>query len=210
MVRARIHCVRTPCHNGRSHPVRRIRSEHGSQEAEHEPCAAHHRNLDRPGGIHPGLRLHSEMAAGKYQISWNQIDVFFPMNARQMPPQQPMQQEPYAYQPYQPNTMANTATVDVSKWNWGAFALYPIWGFFNGCWWAFLIAMFLWWLSPIPNIIFGVYGTRWAWQNKTWSSAADFMSTQHSWGIAGIIVFAINILSILGVFIFYAALLSAL
>jgi hypothetical protein len=36
------------------------------------------------------------------------------------------------------------------------------------------------------------------------------MSTQHSWGIAGIIVFAINILSILGVFIFYAALLSAL
>ena len=152
----------------------------------------------------------SIMAAGKYQISWNQIDVFFPMNARQMPPQQPMQQEPYAYQTYQPNTMANTATVDVSKWNWGAFALYPIWGFFNGCWWAFLIAMFLWWLSPIPNIIFGVYGTRWAWQNKTWSSAADFMSTQHSWGIAGIIVFAINILSILGVFIFYAALLSAL
>ena len=149
--------------------------------------------------IHRGDAI---MLAGKYQISWNQIDVFFPQTyqpARPMQqPQNPMYQEPQAPMP------------DLSKWNWGAFALYPIWGFFNGCWWAFLIAMFLWWIPLIPNIIFGVYGTRWAWENRTWSSAADFESTQHSWGIAGIVIVVINLISLFCICFFYAALFSAL
>lgn len=143
------------------------------------------------------------MVAGKYQIGWNQIEVYFPSNQRQMPPQQPVYQERVAVGP-------DTSELNLSKWNWGAFSLYPIWGLFNGCWWGLLIGIFLGCFWPIPNIIFGVCGTRWAWENKTWRSAEDFMGTQHSWDIAGIIIFVIQMLSVAGTFFFYAALLSAL
>lgn len=144
------------------------------------------------------------MVAGRYQISWNQIDVFFAAGRTQMAPQQPMHQSPI----HIPTDESDS--LNLSKWNWGAFSLYPLWGFFNGCWWAFLIGFFLGWLFPIPNIIFGVYGTRWAWENRRWRSAADFMETQHGWSIAGIIIFVINMLFFVGVLFFYAALISAL
>lgn len=153
------------------------------------------------------------MVAGKYQISWNQIDVYFPGRPQQqMAPQQSFQQ-PFQQSYQQPAMQAPVDegdSLNLSKWNWGAFSLYPLWGFFNGCWWAFLIGFFVGWLFPIPNIIFGVYGTRWAWQNRSWRSAADFMATQHGWDIAGIIIFVLDVLAFLSVFLFYAALISAL
>ena len=45
------------------------------------------------------------------------------------------------------------------KWNWGAAGLYPIWGLFNGCWWAALCLLAGWISFPIANVIFGVYGS---------------------------------------------------
>lgn len=142
------------------------------------------------------------MIAGQYQISWTQIDQFFPPQAQQQAFQDP-QTPAYSTTPH--NATPNNLAPDLSKWNWGAFGLYPIWGFFNGCWWAFFVGMLAallwffvpfigWLLYPIPNVIFGVYGTRWAWDNGTWMGTDDFLRTQHSWGIAGIIVFAINAL----------------
>ena len=98
--------------------------------------------------------------------------------------------------------------VDLHKWSWGAFGLYGIWGFFNGCWWAFLVAIFLGsWIPLIPNIIFGIYGTRWAWENKRWDSAEDFVKTQSNWDIAAIIVICLAVFfSLIWVFILIAAL----
>ena len=142
------------------------------------------------------------MVAGKYQINWSQINSFFPndvLTARPAP--QPTVSAAPAVEP---------TYVDTSKWNWGAFSLYPIWGLFNGCWWGILVGFFLGCFFPIPNIVFGVYGTRWAWENKMWRSAEDFEHTQHNWAIAGIIIFVLNILSILFVTIPYIAFMASL
>lgn len=133
------------------------------------------------------------MVAGRYQINWNQIDSFFPPQTRQ--------NGNVNYPPVQEAINTYGAEPNLNKWNWGAFGLYSIWGFFNGCWWAFLIGIFFGW-TIIPNIVFGIYGTRWAWQNRTWNSAADFEETQSSWAIWGIVA---TCLSILWVFILIAS-----
>ena len=138
------------------------------------------------------------MIAGRYQLNWNQIMQFFP---------QGLQQQSVVEQPV---TMVKPETVDTSKWNWGAFGIYPIWGFFNGCWWAFFVGMFAGWLFPLPNILFGVFGTRWAWENKVWSSAEDFERTKRSWDVAGIVVTCINIVCVFLLSAFYMSLLSML
>ena len=149
------------------------------------------------------------MIAGQYQLGWAQIDRFFPPSAN-------MAHQGTAYDmPYNTNTSLHTP--DLKKWNWGACGLYPIWGFFNGCWWAILVMLlvmllcllpFCWILSPVANIIFGLYGTRWAWENKTWQSTDEFIQTQHSWGIAGMVIFAIHVLLWFSGFFFLIALFS--
>jgi len=74
--------------------------------------------------------------------------------------------------------------------------MYPIWGFFNGCWWAFLISVFAGY-TFIPNIIFGIYGTRWAWERCKWSSPQDFIETQKNWNLWGIVSLCISVVSII-------------
>ena len=124
------------------------------------------------------------MVAGMYQINWNQIDAFCPPVSNHQPTL-------VASQTAMP---PETPVVDTSKWNWGAFGLYGLWVFFNGCWWAFLISLFFgFWLFPIPNIVFGIYGTKWAWENKTWVSTQEFLRIQESWAIWGIILFCLNL-----------------
>lgn len=126
------------------------------------------------------------MLAGRYQVNWNQIDAFFP-------PMSPQSRGGTVLdEPVHSQTMS--PVVNTSKWSWGAFGLYPIWGFFNGCWWAFLVSLFFWWAYPVPNIIFGACGTKWAWGNRTWISTQDFLQTQSSWATWGIVVTCLNIL----------------
>ena len=135
------------------------------------------------------------MIAGRYQLNWNQIMQFFPQNSNPQPAMEPP---------------VRTSDVDTSKWNWGAFGIYPIWGFFFFCWWAFFVGVFLGWLFPLPNIIFGVFGTRWAWENKSWNSPDEFERTRKSWDVAGIIITCINILCVFIMSAFYMSLLSIL
>ena len=125
------------------------------------------------------------MVAGRYQLNWNQINAFFPPTENSNPHRGTEYETPVQ----QALRAASSPDVDLSKWNWGAFCLSGIWGIFNGCWWIILINIFCWWLGPIPNIIFGIYGTRWAWENKYWSSAQEFEETQNSWAMWGIIIF---------------------
>ena len=70
--------------------------------------------------------------------------------------------------------------------------------------------MFAGWLFPLPNILFGVFGTRWAWENKVWISAEDFERTKRSWDVAGIVVTCINIVCVFLLSAFYMSLLSML
>lgn len=151
------------------------------------------------------------MIAGKYPVNWNQIDSFFPYK----PEQQPvgtivdvglsMSQQAGSSEP-----------LNLSKWSWGAFVLSWIWGIFNGCWWMLLIkigVVFLTVLSAfIPfapffmsavdfciSVFFGIKGTEWAWNNRSWSSISDFNRTQDTWNKVGLILF---ILGLVGVFAF--------
>jgi len=80
---------------------------------------------------------------------------------------------------------------EVKGWNWGAFALTWIWGIFNSVWISLLC------LIPFFNlawaIVLGVQGNEWAWRSKKWDSIEHFKSTQRSWNVAGIVVFAVLI-----------------
>jgi hypothetical protein len=143
------------------------------------------------------------MIAGQYPLSWAQIDSFFPPSDR---PLNPVPAAPHA--PSVPTPAVPSAEQpNLGKWNWGAFFLGGIWGFFNGCWWIFLVylGIYLCCMVPILNlfagigsivfwIMTGVKGTEWAWNNRTWDSVEDFERTQHSWAVAGVCIFCLNIL----------------
>lgn len=134
------------------------------------------------------------MIAGKYPINWNQIETFFPSTYMEV-------QEPVITNP----TQESGEQPDTNKWSWGAFSLYPIWGFFNGCWWAFFASFVS--FSILPSILFGIFGRRLAWDNGKWKNAAEFNSVQSSWDSWGLILFMI---SIAFVFIFFIIFLVAL
>ena len=155
------------------------------------------------------------MLAGKYQINWNQIDAFFPSA-----PVQPMgvNVAPAASPAAAPSTY-----VDTSKFSWAAFLMSGIWGLFNGCWWMLLVNIGYFILAFVPilgiisgiaslitNIFFGINGTRWAWENRTWSSPQAFEQTQSTWNKVAIILFLVGILmSVLGVILFFSTILAA-
>ena len=144
------------------------------------------------------------MLAGKYQLNWNQIDAIIRKNEIV---ENPLPVAPKTETVGMATTEQPPMQVDVSKWNWGAFGLYPIWGFFNGCWWAFFVSLFFWWTFPIPNIVFGVYGSRWAWENRSWDSPRNFSQMQSCWAIWGIIVTVFNVIAWLWWLFVYLAIL---
>jgi hypothetical protein len=82
---------------------------------------------------------------------------------------------------------------EVKGWSWGVFVLTWIWGIFNSVWIALLCFIPL--FSFIWAIVLGVKGNEWAWRNKKWDSIEHFKSTQRSWNIAGIVLFAISIVA---------------
>lgn len=151
------------------------------------------------------------MLAGKYQINWNQIDAFFPS----APTPQPV---PVVNQP-----TSAPAYVDTSKFSWAAFLMPGIWGLFNGCWWMLLVNIGFFLLAFVPilgiisgiaslitNIFFGINGTRWAWENKVWSSPQAFMQTQSTWNKVAIILFLVGILlTVLTVILFFSAIITS-
>lgn len=164
------------------------------------------------------------MVAGKYQLNWNQIDSFFPNTYRPATQMRNVTQavsESRIQQPVLPQQP------NLSKWSWGAFELSWLWGFFNGCWWMFfvwlgfiILGALLWWVPFMAIILtvvqlcvcilFGVKGTEWAWNNKTWSSVADFEQTQKTWNIVGMVFFFLGIAFIVLGLVFSASALMAL
>jgi hypothetical protein len=80
------------------------------------------------------------------------------------------------------------APEEIKGWNWGAFFLNWIWGVGNGVWLSLLVFV----LSGIWQIVLGVKGSEWAWQNRRWESVEQFKETQRVWAMWGWIVFAIS------------------
>lgn len=100
--------------------------------------------------------------------------------------------------------------VEITRFNWGAFFLYPLWGFANGMWWLFFLAIFIGVFWPIPNIVFGIMGSKWAWRSKHWRNIEHFVSVQRSWKRWGIGLFIAGVVIALLWFVLFAALFSAL
>lgn len=137
------------------------------------------------------------MIAGDYPLDWNQVERFFPRreyfnsNNRDYPPTP--QTYVKAVNNYEYNRENSGVIGPDLTWNWGAFMLYPLWGFWNGCWWAIFIAFFLGW-TIIPSILFGAYGSKWAWANKDWRNVDEFNRMQAAWRPWGIAFFVINVI----------------
>ena len=90
--------------------------------------------------------------------------------------------------------------VETRRWNWGACLLPALWGAFNGVWWPLIILP----LHSIPivrlvvMIVMGVNGGRKAWERKEWQGVKHYMSVQHNWAIAGVVVFVLRLFVIIG------------
>ncbi len=96
--------------------------------------------------------------------------------------------------------MGNLAPVPpevADSWNWGGFALGPIWGIANHVWIAtlplvgllcppFMLA------GPVLAVLLGLNGNRWAWQNRRWQSVAHFQAVQRAWAGWGFAFFVIE------------------
>ena len=88
----------------------------------------------------------------------------------------------------------NHAAADIAvpaaakRWNWGAFVLSWIWGLGNKTYIALLC------LIPVVNLVMifvlGAKGSQWAWKNKQWDSADQFIRVQGLWTAFGLGLFA--------------------
>ena len=159
------------------------------------------------------------MLAGRYQINWNQIDSFFPNMPQGGKPVGTISDLSLNMG----HQAATTEPLDLSKWSWGAFVLSWIWGFFNGCWWMFLVKIgffllnaLLWWVPFVViivtiadlcvSVLFGLKGTEWAWNNRSWNSAASFKQVQDTWNKVGLALFLLSIiLTVFSVIFFFAS-----
>ncbi|MCL6629134.1 MAG: hypothetical protein K6U00_06005 [Armatimonadetes bacterium] len=86
---------------------------------------------------------------------------------------------------------------EVKGWNWGAFALTPIWcAAMNmwGCFIAYLLLNLLRGVGIFISLYFGFKGNEKAWRSREWQSVQHFVETQrvwNSWGIGLIIFYAL-------------------
>jgi hypothetical protein len=153
--------------------------------------------------IHHGDNI---LLAGKYPLSWDKLNMYFPISQYGMPMtgggtmiNQSGGATMYGGNDQMPNYAQKPSTsqqqdqykvdVEITRFNWGAFFLYPYWGFANGMWWLFFISFFTSWLAPFSNLLFGIMGSKWAWKAKQWRDINHFVEVQNSWKKWGIGIF---------------------
>jgi hypothetical protein len=82
-------------------------------------------------------------------------------------------------------------------WNWGAFAMTPIWCFSHGMIGLGFAAMLTSLLGPAGFIIpiyLGVSGNKLAWQNRRFSGIEHFRQVQDAWARWGVGTLSIALL----------------
>jgi|GEM_PF-531613 len=99
---------------------------------------------------------------------------------------------------------ASVLPAELEGFNWGAFFLTWIWGIGNNSIKTILFGLLIS-IFPITNIVLGLKGNKWAWQNKHWNSIEEFKSTQKTWAIVGLVL----TLLMIPVMIFWIGILSA-
>lgn len=96
---------------------------------------------------------------------------------------------------------------EIDRWNWGAFLLNWIWGIGNNTFIALL--MFVPLVNVVMAFVLGAKGSTWAWRNKRWDSIEHFKQTQRKWAIWSVIVYALMIASLVGLFFLVSSLLKS-
>ena len=96
-------------------------------------------------------------------------------------------------------------TNNINDFNWGAFSLWHLWGFWNGmpilsCFGILLglitNTFYLLFIIDIAiSLYLGLQGNKLSWQKKDWSSATNFEIYQKRWNIAGIIILCLFAIS---------------
>ena len=94
---------------------------------------------------------------------------------------------------------------NINDFNWGAFSLWHLWGFWNGmpilsCFGILLglitNTFYLLFIIDIAiSLYLGLQGNKLSWQKKDWSSATNFEIYQKRWNIAGIIILCLFAIS---------------
>lgn len=164
------------------------------------------------------------LIAGKYPLTWNQIDSFFPnisQNHNNISPNN--KSDKVSSTPCIPEKL------NLGKWSWGAFYFNWIWGMLNGCWWMLLIniaagllcgiigvislkgAIYSLIIFIIIPIIYGIKGTQWAWEYGKIKNVHDFEITQSVWNKLGLFLFILQmVIILLYVLIFFTSIYSTL
>ena len=78
---------------------------------------------------------------------------------------------------------------EIKGWNWGAFFLNFFWSIGNRVYIGLLAIIPC--INIIILIILGIYGNKWAWQNRKWDSIEHFRTVQKSWAKWGLVCFIV-------------------
>lgn len=118
-----------------------------------------------------------------------------PMRARGPVAAPPMEQS-YG-QPFQIDQGVQST---LSQWNWGAFAITPIWCAAMNQWGYFALSLFLNLCCGIGglvmSIVFGIKGNEMAWTTREWRDIQEFRETQAVWNSWGIGLFILRVILI--------------
>ena len=105
-----------------------------------------------------------------------------------------------------------TFPTNINSFNWGAFFLWHLWGFWNGIpilsWVGILLGVmadafyYLSLIDVIISIYLGIEGNKISWEKRNWPSVESFEKAQSNWKFAGLIVFCLAIVVILVCFLY--------
>ncbi len=135
----------------------------------------------------------SIVVAPGLKLSWTQVQGLMPLQAGQGPvsPIVPPVTSAAGYGAQAGGRGVVVEPKNLNSWSWGGFLFGWLWAVCNGIYWPLVVFIpVVGWLSAIViNIILGIKGNRWAWENRTWMDAAHFERAQHQWAVAGLVFF---------------------
>ncbi|MFI3265695.1 MAG: FHA domain-containing protein [Rikenellaceae bacterium] len=149
----------------------------------------------------------SIVVAPGLKLSWTQVQSLMPLQVAQGPvnPVVPPVVPPVGPAGYGAQVGGKGVAAEpknLNSWSWGGFLFGWLWAVCNGIYWPLVVLIpIVGWLSAIViNIILGIKGNRWAWENRTWMDAAHFERAQHQWAVAGLVIF-ITLAAIIGLIV---------
>jgi len=79
---------------------------------------------------------------------------------------------------------------EIQGWSWAGFLMSWIWAIAHSAWLGLVLCLVV---GIIGNIVQGVKGNEWAWQNRRWESIQQFKDTQRVWVIWGLALIALGV-----------------